>query len=157
MSRKDWTSSEASLQAKCLIMSDLQIPHSESEEKVTYITTNQKKNTNGPVLFSSPPLHSLFLSIFAAPFLAALFLSHFVTPHLSLSFPRQRLGELSPLIQMRKVVCMKVCFGGFFASVCACLPACAHSVCVFVIWSILLKWYGRQRVVVRWSNQPATR
>lgn len=114
---------------------------------------NYKPEKTPPMAqFSSPPLLSLFLSIFAAPFLAAHFLSHFVTPRLSLSFPRQRLGELSPLIQMREVVCMKVCFWGVFCiGLClpACLPACAHSVRMFVIWSILLKWYGRQRGVVR--------
>lgn len=135
MSRKDRTTSQASLRAKCLIMSDLQIPHSRVGGKSDLHNYRpEKKNTNGPVLLSSSPLHSLILSISAAPSLAALFLSHFVTPRLSLSFPRQRLGELSPLIQMRGVACMKVWFFfslSLFISVCARLPV--HILCVCLL------------------------
>lgn len=122
----------------------------ESEKKVTYITTDQrkKKKKKAPMAqFSSPPLHSLVLSlsISAAPSLAALFLSHFVTPRLSPSFPRQRLGELSPLIQMRGVACMKV----FFLHKCVLPCPFVHIPCVCVFFCfflyLLLKWYGRQR------------
>lgn len=130
MSRKDRPSSEASLRAKCLIMSDLQIPHSRVGGKSDLHNYRPEKKT--PMAqFSSPLLHSLILSISAAPSLAALFLSHFVTPRLSLSFPRQRLGELSPLIQMRGVACMKVCF---FFSLCVSACLCVHIFCVCFLY-----------------------
>lgn len=95
--------------------------------KVTYITTNQKeKKYQWP---NSPPLHSLFLS---ASSLLAFFLPHFATPRLSLSFLRQWLGELSPLIQMREVVCMKdSCF--LFIFLHPCVAACLY-VCILSMW-----------------------
>lgn len=132
----DKTSSEASLRAKCLIMSDLQIPHSELKEKVTYITTNQKKNTNGPILLSSISLY--LCCSFSSCSLSLSFCSPSVA---SVLFLRQRLGELSSLIKMRKVVCWSF----FFAGLCSY----AHSMHLYVIYSILLKWYDRHRGEVR--------
>lgn len=114
-------------------------PLPELEEKVTYITTDQKKKTPNQWP-NSPLLHSLVLSISAAPSLAALFLSHFVTPRLSLSFPRQRLGELSPLIQMRRVACLFFLWGFFCIGVCLPVCVCTSYVCVYMVDVARMVW-----------------
>lgn len=143
----------SSLPAKCLIMSDLHVPHSGVRGKTDLHNNGPKKrkeNTNGPILLSSSRSFylccslsscSLSLSFRHPSFISILCLTAawwVITPHSD-----ERSGAYEGLL--------------FFFHPCVLACLCVHIPRMLVIRWPLLKWYGRQRGVVRWSNQPATR
>lgn len=159
MSRKDRTSSEASLRAKCLIMSDLQIPHSRVRGKSDLHNYRpEEKNTNGPILLSSTPLpHSLYLHRILSSCSLSLSFRH--PSFISILFPDSGLVSYHPSFRWEEWRVWSFSF--LFLHQCVIACPCVHMLCGFVcalvMWLTFLKWYGRQRGLVRWSNQPATR
>lgn len=146
MSRKDRASSEASLQAKCLIMSDLQIPHSRVGGKSDLHNYRpEKKNTNGPILLLSctPLPRSLSLYLCRSLSSCSLSLSFRHPSFISILSPTAAWWVITPHSDERSGVYEGLFFFFFFlAPVCASLPVCAHPVCLLYG---LLKWYGRRR------------
>lgn len=112
---------------------------------MTYITTDHGRKKTPVAQFSSPPLHSLILYLCCCFCSCSFSLSFRHPSFISILSPTAAWRVITPHFDERNGVYVWV-FSLFrlCVRVCVRVSKCLRPVCVPVVYSVLLKWYGRQ-------------